>query len=128
MQLTETERQTLDQRGFIVKEGRIVRHADLPDFAAQRQANDAARAAIQGRLDAERAEEQRQEEARIDQTLAPRKAAERHRWLAEHPDRTGEDFEQTWRQHLRPVAVAELEDGARRQTTAALAATGRYNF
>ncbi len=128
MRLTETERQTLDARGFVIVHGRIVRHDDLPDFAAQQQANDAARAAILGRLDAAEAEERRREEERIDAQLAPRKAAERHRWLAEHPDRTGEDFEQVWREHLRPVAVAELEEAASRQTTAALAASGRYQF
>ena len=128
LQLTETERATLDRRGFVIREGRIIRHDDLPDLAAQREAAAGARAAHLGRLDAQRAEERRQRDAALDAELADRRALEQARWLAANPGKTPADFAREAWPHVRAVLVAELAEAARRQTETTVRAADRYQL
>lgn len=53
------------------------------------------------KLQAEKDERKRQREAELEESLAADKARERHRWLAEHPDQTREDFEHKAWPHLK---------------------------
>lgn len=65
-------------------------------------------------------------EANIDAQLAARKQAQRHAWLAAHPSKTDADFEAIWREHLRPLSLAELEADAQRRTRKTLLKSGIY--
>jgi hypothetical protein len=122
-------RQLVRADGWVIDDARnMLTREQVAALDAQRAENDAARRRYLAGLEEQKAEERRREEERIDTLLAPRKDLERHRWLAAHPDRTPNDFERTWREHLRPVVVAELEDERTRQTVASLASSGLYTI
>ena len=127
--LSEAQRQRLATQGWVVDDnGNMLTPEKAAALDAQRAENEAARRRYLDGLGAEKRADQERRDAELDVVLAPRKQIERHKWLAAHPDRTANDFEATWREHLRPVAVAELEDERTRQTVASLAASGRYTM
>ncbi len=127
--LTAEQRQHLDRHGWVIDNNHnMLNREQVAALDAQRAENEAARRRYLAGLDAKRAEARRQEEERIDTLLAPRKQIERHKWLAAHPDRTPNDFEREWRDHLRPVAVAEMEEGRQQTAAVGMATSGRYSF
>ena len=127
--LTAEQRASLARDGIVrTTSGAVVTQAEVDrDDEAERLNTEARRRYLAG-LEEQRAAERRREEERIDTLLAPRKDLERHRWLADHPDRTPNDFERIWREHLRPVAVAELGDEATRQIRDRMAASAVYGL
>jgi hypothetical protein len=112
--LTEAQRQHLDRHGWVIDDNHnLLNRKQAAEIDARRAAN---------------AEARRRDEERIDQQLAPRKETERHRWLADHPGKTAGGFEREAWPHVRAVLVADLAEERTRQTTAALANSGRYSF
>ncbi len=79
-------------------------------------------------LEEKREGERRRAEAEVDRQLEPEKQRARNEWLANHPYQTPTDFENTWKQFLRPNAVENLERQAYEATKQALRATGKYSF
>ena len=125
--LSAEQRQHLATHGWVIDDnGNMLNPEQVAALDAQRAENDAAR---QRRLAAEagrKAEADQRRQAELDLALAPTKDRRRHEWLANHPDRTANDFERVWRDHLRPLAVAELEEQRTEQGAAALVRSGQY--
>ena len=125
--LTAEERATLARDGIVkLASGEVVSQVAIDRDDEAERLNTEARNARLAKEAQQRAERQRQEEEQLDAVLAPRKQRERHAWLAAHPDRTANDFERVWRDHLRPLAVAELEEERTQQSAAALLRSGQY--
>ena len=125
--LTDAQRQHLASNGWVIDDnGNMLRPEQVAALDQQRAENDAARRRYLDGLAAEKRADQERRDAELDAALSPRKTRERHRWLAEHPDKTAADFDQVWRQHLRPVAVEELEAETAGRAAAELVRTGRY--
>ena len=108
---------------------REAREAQEAAEEAQRQReNAAARRAILDGIAARKAEEQRREDARIDQILAPRRQVEEARWLLARPGKTAQDFEREGWPLVRTILVAELRAEEQQAGAAALLGSGRYSF
>ena len=127
--LTAEERATLARNGIVkLASGEVVSQVAIDRDDEAERLNTEARQRRQAAEAQQRAEDERRREAELDVKLQPRKDLERHRWLAAHPERTGEDFEQTWRLHLKPVALAEMRDEAERRTREALLSSAAYGL
>ncbi len=126
-QLTAEERATLAQRGFVkLPSGEVVTQAAVDRDDEAERLNTEAR---QRRLAAEaeqRAEDERRREAELDAKLEPRKRIERHRFLGADPARTEAQFDKAWREHLKPLALAEQQDEAAQRAQRALLSSMPY--
>ncbi len=92
-------------------------------IAENQQHNAEWRAARRARLAAERTTEQAQRDAAA---LAPVKATEQRRWLAEHPGYTVADFERDAWPHLRANLAEQGQQDAVEREKVRLRATGKY--
>ncbi len=99
------------------------------DAQAERvRRNDEARKVYRAGLQTKRQAERDKMDAKTDALLEPDKIIARRSWLANHPDRNAADFEKTWKEHLRPNAVENLERQRGEATKAALLSSGRYSM
>lgn len=107
------ERQEKEVRAAAEKEAEQKRKKEVEERAAKifRDRESAKEAAIQADIDAK---------------LEPKKQAQRHAWLAAHPGKNDADFERVWREHLCPLALADLESEAQERTRTALLKKGSY--
>ncbi len=128
--MIKTEMQRRLERALDVqRQEREAREQREVDEQAERERRNAAtRKEYLAKLAAERAAKQAEADARLDQELEGQKTRSRNQWLADHPYKSNADFEQVWKQHLRPNAVADLERQAGEQVKARLRASGQYQF
>ncbi len=100
--------------------------AERDEQAERDRRDDRARAVRLAGIQEKRDAERQQVEAQVDAHLEPEKTRASHEWLAAHPGKSPSDFEQVWKLHLRPSAVADMERTRAETTRARLRATHAY--
>jgi ribosomal protein L11 methylase PrmA len=128
--MIKTESQRRMERGLAAERAdREQRQAEERAEQAERERSNAeSRRQYLASLESKRAAERARAEARLDQELEPEKTRTGREWLANHPYKSNADFEQVWKQHLRPNAVENLERAKGEAVKASLRASGKYSF
>ena len=97
-------------------------------FARQKSDNVEAGRKYQAKLEAAKAEKQREHDAEIDLELAPAKKRLQNEWLAAHPNETAADFEKKAWQHLRTNLIEQRTADSINAEIQAQTESGRYSL
>jgi hypothetical protein len=97
-------------------------------LARQQSDNNEARRKHLASLDAAKAEKRRESDAETDRRLEPQKQTLMREWLANHPDKTAEDFNKSAWIHLRENLIGQEKANALDADIKAQLSTGRYSL